>query len=448
MASVPPRFFHCPPLHATQREAYIHLALTSSQDTLLNALHMQRARATKVCTSKTTGATARICRGRDRLDKSVQGAVASTQLHGCRLDDVVAYFELDQLLQQKALGLVNGQTLYTLVDRSQTQPMHYVGLHWVACASPLVGVAPRDYCVLEYQDAFVYFDEVCGKERRGWLRMLHSIPSPSCPSLRSSHGLVRAELFRSGHVFIETDTPGVLDYHHVLCAKLHGSLPQFLAANTIVSQVSQVFCRRCCRVRGDDYICAACEAPQFTLSRAERSVKVRPSLRATQATDRSTQSSLLGDVAFSDPTPDDAACAIEGTFTFIASSRSLVVQPEIALLEPEPTTPLPPVERKRTLSDGVVPLLQHTQRDAAQASTKKLFVLYEDPLRPLEPSALDETLGTARLALQSQRSNQLYSILRSKYDAPDGTEHRKKVIERLCVDLLRPNETTTPTASV
>ncbi|EQC27927.1 hypothetical protein, variant [Saprolegnia diclina VS20] len=373
--------------------------------------------------------------------------------------------------------------------------MHYVGLHWVACASPLVGVAPRDYCVLEYQDAFVYFDEASGKERRGWLRMLHSIPSPSCPSLRSSHGLVRAELFRSGHVFIETDTPGVLDYHNVLCAKYHGSLPQFLAANTMVSQVSQVlqlqeqltpsassvfvkakrahchrcsvkfsslfqrsrtcdycvevYCRRCCRVRGDDYICAACEAPQFTLSRAERSVKVRPSLRATQATDRSTQSSLAGDVAFSDPTPDDAACVIEGTFTFIASSRSLVVQQEIALLEVQPKHPVPPIERKRTFSDGAVPLLQHPQRDSTQTSStkKKLYVLYEDPLRPLEPSALDETLGTARLALQSQRSNQLYSILRSKYDAPDGNEHRKKVIERLCVDLLRPNEAA-PTASV
>ncbi|OQR82369.1 hypothetical protein ACHHYP_16162 [Achlya hypogyna] len=487
MASVPPKYFHCPPLHASARAQWVAAAQVTAQDTLVNALKLRLLRVHKVCTSATTGATARIFKGSDGKDPSIPATLATTQVLMGSLEDVAAFFELSSLLQHGAFGLVNGQTLYTLADKSPNQPLHYVGMHWLACSTSVVGVSTRDYCVLEYQDEFVYYDEACGRERRGWLRCLHSIATPSCPSLRSSHGLIRGELFRTGHLFIETDTPGVLDYHYVHCAKYHGTLPHFLIAASMVWQVSQAltvqqycgpipladggslrvrkrsphhcarcstkfsffgrprhcnfcyeaFCKRCCRVRGTDgRICAACEAPQFTLARSGYEAKVRQ----TQATDRTTtssQASLLDDVAalddaiaVTDPMEDLYADAMEGTFTFTASSRSLLVQKE-GLLNPawDPTAPAPP---------------------SRPASTKKraLIVLYEDPSVGTSDSnatsssqtadhTFDDPLGTSRLALQSTRSQQLLTILRSKYDAQEGGR-RKEAMQKLASDLLYP----------
>lgn len=58
----------------------------------------------------------------------------------------------------------------------------------------------------QYMDTFV--DE---HGRRGWARCTHSVVHRSCPSLMSTHGIVRAHLGCSGTVYTETGTPGLLD---------------------------------------------------------------------------------------------------------------------------------------------------------------------------------------------------------------------------------------------
>ncbi|OQR95613.1 hypothetical protein THRCLA_07719 [Thraustotheca clavata] len=501
MASLPPRYFHCPPLSPTLEEEWMAIAQSASQDTVVNAMQLQMNKIHKVCTHSATGIQARIFKGTDALDRSIPGVLASTQLHDTNLNAIAAFFEFQSMVDRKVFHMTNGQTLYTLVEKTDDQPLHYVALHWMACSTPIPGVSIRDYCVLEYQDEFIYFDEALQKDRRGWLRCLHSIETTTCPSLKHSHGLIRGELFRSGHIFIETETPGVLDYHNVVCTKYHGSLPQFLVQPSMVWQVSQVFalqeyleppnevressqifkikkkqqfckrcnakftlfsrsrrcsychelhCKRCCHTRdGDGRICRSCESPDFPTPHREMSFCVEKArseyLRATQGTDRSTASSSMqgsfiadltnanNDIAYAEPNPSDQhEFSIEGTFTFHASSRSLVIQKEPAI-DDQWTTSCTGEEE-----DDNFPMLQSDNiwRTASDRGAN-LFVLYEDPRR--QSDSFDESLGTAKLALKSRRSRQFYNYLRAKFEAEHGCE-RKKIIQQLCSDLLRQSD--------
>ncbi|EGZ10593.1 hypothetical protein PHYSODRAFT_563538 [Phytophthora sojae] len=110
----------------------------------------------------------------------------------------------DHLLLFNA-DLVQHATLYTLVSPSGQQPRRYVGVKWALVASPSRFFRNRDFCYLECQKEFTD-----AKGRRGWVRSLHSLKMPCCPSLEKGHGIVRASIYRSGLTAVETDEPGVL----------------------------------------------------------------------------------------------------------------------------------------------------------------------------------------------------------------------------------------------
>ncbi|OWZ19071.1 hypothetical protein PHMEG_0006739 [Phytophthora megakarya] len=110
----------------------------------------------------------------------------------------------DHLLLFNA-DLVQHATLYTLVAPSGQQPRRYVGVKWALVASPSRFFRNRDFCYLECQKEFTD-----ARGRRGWVRSLHSLKLPCCPSLEKEHGIVRASIYRSGLTAVETDEPGVL----------------------------------------------------------------------------------------------------------------------------------------------------------------------------------------------------------------------------------------------
>ncbi|KAI9918744.1 hypothetical protein PsorP6_011946 [Peronosclerospora sorghi] len=135
----------------------------------------------------------------------------------------------DHLLLFNA-DLVRHSTLYTLVAPSGLQPRRYVGIKWALVASPSKIFRNRDFCYLECQKEFTD-----ARGRRGWVRSLHSLKLPCCPSLEKEHGIVRASIYRSGLTAVETDEPGVLSVTYTVELDLKGRMalellqPGFLA---------------------------------------------------------------------------------------------------------------------------------------------------------------------------------------------------------------------------
>lgn len=136
----------------------------------------------------------------------------------------------DHLLLFNA-DLVRHATLYTLVSPSGEQPRRYVGVKWVLVASPLRVFRNRDFCYLECQKEFTD-----PKGRRGWVRSLHSLNLPCCPSLEKEHGIVRASIYRSGLTAVETDEPGVLSVTYTVELDLKGRMALELLQPGFVAQ--------------------------------------------------------------------------------------------------------------------------------------------------------------------------------------------------------------------
>ncbi|TDH74222.1 hypothetical protein CCR75_001455 [Bremia lactucae] len=122
----------------------------------------------------------------------------------------------DHLLLFNA-DLLQHATLYTLVSPSGQQPRRYVGVKWALVASPSRFFRNRDFCYLECQKEFTD-----ANGRRGWVRSLHSLNLPCCPSLEKEHGVVRASIYRSGLTAVETDEPGVLSVTYTVELDLKG----------------------------------------------------------------------------------------------------------------------------------------------------------------------------------------------------------------------------------
>ncbi|CAK4136257.1 unnamed protein product [Aphanomyces euteiches] len=133
------------------------------------------------------------------------------------LDEVAEFFYLDSPAKFQAYICTVGETtmdrqnLYTL---QCSAPRFYCGVSWFVFGCPWL-VSNRDMCILEYHNEIKVVDDR-GTPRRGWIRAMHSIELECCPSLQTKRGIVRSAICRSGHVFIETNTPGVLDVYSVL----------------------------------------------------------------------------------------------------------------------------------------------------------------------------------------------------------------------------------------
>ncbi|EQC24738.1 hypothetical protein SDRG_17370 [Saprolegnia diclina VS20] len=95
----------------------------------------------------------------------------------------------------------------------------------------------RDTCFVEFHDLIEVMDSSTMELRRGWVRTIHSIELPCCPPLK---GLVRSQLVRSGHVFLETKTPGILEHFHIIVPQVHGMLKSHILRDVAQRQVSRV----------------------------------------------------------------------------------------------------------------------------------------------------------------------------------------------------------------
>ncbi|EQC29866.1 hypothetical protein SDRG_12411 [Saprolegnia diclina VS20] len=246
---LPPDFFECPPLAPHETSALLALAQTICQETVQNALVLDAQPIWATIANPTTRRRARLRRGHDSVDAARDAMSCYTQVRAT-LEDVANVFHCRSTLELRTFGRVLGKSildkvnLYTLVDRPVARgkvphPLHYVGVEWAAIDAPL-GFATRDLCYLEAHDEFEFVD-TRNRKRRGWVRAIHSIENDACPSLHKAHGLVRASIYRSGHVFIESESnPEMLDYYNVIVADPRGQfVPRSVTQRCMKAHVSQ-----------------------------------------------------------------------------------------------------------------------------------------------------------------------------------------------------------------
>ncbi|KAH9197003.1 hypothetical protein AeNC1_001034 [Aphanomyces euteiches] len=250
MTSVPLDFFdRLPPLHEETKARLILEAQKACQETVQNAMMMDARPIETVIANPRTRRRARIRKGMDAVDPSLEGVSSYTQLKAT-LADVAGFFNWAAKPQQlrtfaRVLGdnVLEKRTLYRLVDRpkrpGKPNPLHSISVEWAALEPPL-GFAVRDMCYLECQDEFNFYDEATKKCRKGWIRTIHSTEVAGCPSLWKQYRLRRTTVHRSGHVFLEAaDQPGVLDYYHVLVVGAQHRMPNVVFYRALKHHVEQ-----------------------------------------------------------------------------------------------------------------------------------------------------------------------------------------------------------------
>ncbi|KAH9092435.1 hypothetical protein LEN26_018385 [Aphanomyces euteiches] len=155
---------------------------------------------------------------KDLVDPSLDGLIAHTRVRAS-IEEAADFFYFDSPAKLENYdrvmkdSVVKLASLYTLIERPQSpkaeHPLHSLGS---SGRSPSCSAPRRGIC---YHDEFTTVDPATGEERRGWARCIHSVPLKCCPDMKESHGLIRTTVVRSGHVFIESSTPGELDYYKV-----------------------------------------------------------------------------------------------------------------------------------------------------------------------------------------------------------------------------------------
>ncbi|RHY32145.1 hypothetical protein DYB32_002826 [Aphanomyces invadans] len=155
--------FHCPPLHAWQRDDLIVKGKEACKMLVVNATTSDFNPVESVVQNARTGFHATIRRSNDMKDPQYKGFSAHTKVRAS-IDEVAGFFELDTPHKVQAYARVMGEvvldkrTLYTLVERpiadDASQPLHYVSVEWLMVKMPF-GFNTRDMCYLEVHIAFL-----------------------------------------------------------------------------------------------------------------------------------------------------------------------------------------------------------------------------------------------------------------------------------------------------
>ncbi|KAH9098448.1 hypothetical protein Ae201684P_017660 [Aphanomyces euteiches] len=216
------RSFNCPPLSEKSKQNILNEAKDACSKLIMNITFSAANPIAKVVVNPKTKRNASFRKIKDLVDPSLDGLIAHTRVRAS-IEEAADFFyfdspakleNYDRVMKDSAVKLAS---LYTLIERPQSpqaeHPLHSLGVIWKV--TKLFGTTPRDMCLLDYHDEFTTVDPATGEERRGWARCIHSVPLKCCPDMKESHGLIRTTVVRSGHVFIESSTPGELDYYKV-----------------------------------------------------------------------------------------------------------------------------------------------------------------------------------------------------------------------------------------
>ncbi|OQR92040.1 hypothetical protein ACHHYP_04118 [Achlya hypogyna] len=196
---------------------YIEKAKRTCHKTIMNALAMDNLPVDRVLSSAKTLRRAKIRKNQDLFEPHFDAVCGYTKIH-ISLAEVAAFFTLSTPEKLAAYSTVYDQaavrreTLQTLVPRTPEHPRHYIGIEWMLLDR---GTDMHSMCLLECHDEFEYVDEHDGSIRRGWVCSVHSVEPRGLidPRLPPHQTPPRDVVNRSGHVFIETEEVGIMDYY-------------------------------------------------------------------------------------------------------------------------------------------------------------------------------------------------------------------------------------------
>ncbi|KAH9135296.1 hypothetical protein AeRB84_019227 [Aphanomyces euteiches] len=218
---VPANFFRCPPLSPDE---YAQLLTKSSANAIDLIKHCDiEGRGPLDWTLESDTRDLRIFTANDpSLPPHVLSYAGVVEVQASLLE-VASLFQTHttdmyrDFRRRFARDLVDGQNLYVLEQPSLAHPLKAVNIKWTVNEMPGGGlIRHRDWCFLESMHEF----ELNG--RRGWVRAIYSTQLRCCPDLEATLGTIRGFFYRSGHVFIETDRPGILRGTLLFQASLNG----------------------------------------------------------------------------------------------------------------------------------------------------------------------------------------------------------------------------------
>ncbi|CAK4627592.1 unnamed protein product [Aphanomyces euteiches] len=175
----------------------------------------QFVRATKLkhgsidWTLRSTTSTAVIYDGRDSgVPAFLARAVINTTLQ-----EVIDLFQTTSVaetrrLQEEIQPLVLDKVrLHNITLPTPDHPFLYQSLNWSVIGTPFPSSVfrRRDFCYLEHQDVTVV------EGQRAFIRAMKSIEIAGVPDLKEAYNVIRGDILHYGHMFVETDRPGVLE---------------------------------------------------------------------------------------------------------------------------------------------------------------------------------------------------------------------------------------------
>ncbi|OQR81693.1 hypothetical protein ACHHYP_16443 [Achlya hypogyna] len=222
---VPTNFFNVPYLTAEQHAEYIHqgdeilqtfltqIALDSPDDWHFVGNHSDGVRVYEGL---------RPCKAnRQILPFRTKTKVKATLTEIALLHTFDTREDCQHYIHTYASDLVDMLPLYTFLQRTKAHPLKQTYIKWSAGQSPVGVFADRDFLYLEAQD-----EVVLANGRRGWAFCQNSILLPAVPTLENTDfKLIRSFLHFTGALFVETETPGVLDLIYNVTVDFKGSMP-------------------------------------------------------------------------------------------------------------------------------------------------------------------------------------------------------------------------------
>ncbi|OQS02846.1 hypothetical protein THRCLA_04823 [Thraustotheca clavata] len=218
-------FFRCPKLSASQQQHYLEqgdkilrtfLDKTLKRDESMRWSFVGEYDGVRLLEGDIPGL---------KLDKSTVPFRAVTKIHAT-LEEIADMHAFEtralcrRFVQNYAHDVLDMITLHNLLERTPNRPLKQVYIKWSVCESPVPMIKDRDFVYIESQDIFKL-----SSGRRGWALCQNSIELPYVGSLQKTPlQAIRGTLNHTGSVYIETDTPGVLDVIYHISSDMKGNI--------------------------------------------------------------------------------------------------------------------------------------------------------------------------------------------------------------------------------
>ncbi|EQC27499.1 hypothetical protein, variant [Saprolegnia diclina VS20] len=258
---VPDEFFLSPTLPVEEKRYLTHIARTACKELIKNARmngdtvqwhpigRPDSGSASHIITDGLPAAAeihSMMYEGRSKRDTWINNHKNNIIMGSCvtqvagTIEEVAAFYQRSTTAEARSMAasyeedFLDTFVLHTLTPPTPENPWHNITVRWTATKSPWSVAKHRDLCYVECQDEFV---DVSG--RRGWVLARESVSLPICPPLSGMH-LVRATTERSGMVFLESETTGLLNVIQMSMIDFKGSLPRLMSRVAIRRRLAEV----------------------------------------------------------------------------------------------------------------------------------------------------------------------------------------------------------------